>query len=138
MLRARGGRQGGGFGTAHAEVEFTNLGTAACTLSGAPTVSIMQSDGSALPVRSAAASNMTLAAVVLPPDLPNAASLTLSWTNWCGAAPGSLALKIMLPAAAGTVTAPFNGPPDYDYLPACQSAAEPSLIEILSAYTPAT
>jgi hypothetical protein len=138
MLRARGGRQGGGFGTAHADVEFTNLGTTPCMLSGAPTVSVVRSDGSTLPIQSGSASTMTFAAVVLPPDLPNAASLTLSWSNWCGTAPGSLILKILLPAGAGTVTAPFKGPPDYDYLSACQSAAEPSLIEILSAYTPAT
>jgi hypothetical protein len=119
-------------------VEFTNLGAAACALSGVPTVMIVRSDGSALAVQSGTAPNVALAAVVLPPDVPNAALLTLSWTNWCSAAPGPLVLKIALPAGAGTLTASFNGPPDYDYVPACQSAAEASLVEIQSAYTPAT
>jgi hypothetical protein len=135
-LRARGGRQGAGFGVAHADVEFTNLGSAPCTLSGPPTVTILRSDGSALPVQSKTASNVALAAVVLPPDVSNAAWLTLSWTNWCGPAPGSLALQIVLPADAGTLTASFNGPPDYDYLPACQSATEASVVEIQSGYAP--
>ena len=119
-------------------MEFTNLGAAECTLSGVPTVMIVRSDGSALAVQSRTAPNVALAAAVLPPDVPNAALLTLSWTNWCGAAPGPLALKIALPAGAGTLTASFNGPPDYDYVPACQSAAEASLVEIQSAYTPST
>jgi len=137
-LRARGGRQGAGFGVAHADVEFTNLGATSCTLTGTPAVTILRSDGSALPVQSRTASNVTLAAVVLPPDASSAAWLALSWTNWCGAAPGSLALQIVLPTGAGMLTASFNGPPDYDYLPACQSATEASVIEIQSAYTPAS
>jgi hypothetical protein len=46
-------------------------------------------------------------------------------------------LQIVLPAGTGILTASFNGPPDYDYLPACQSATEASVVEIQSAYTPA-
>ena len=98
-LRARGGRQGAGAGVAHADVEFTNIGAAPCTLSGAPTVTILRSDGSALPVQSRTESNEALAAVVLPADASSAALLTLSWTNWCGTAPGSLPCRLCSPLA---------------------------------------
>jgi hypothetical protein len=136
-LRARGGRQGAGFGIAHADVQFTNGTAAACTLSGAPTVAILGSGGSPLAVQSRTAPDATLASVVLPAGVINAVLLTLSWKNWCGGAPGPLTLRILLAGAAGILTAPFDGPPDYDYLPTCQSAADASIVEVQTAYTPA-
>lgn len=96
---------------------------------------ILRDSGARLGIESEIAADAVLSAVVLPPDQLDAALLTLSWQNWCGDAPGPLELEIVLPAAAGTVVAPFDGPPDYDYLPTCQSSIQPSIVEVQGAYS---
>lgn len=138
-LHIRGGRQGGGFQTAAAAVEITNVGTTPCLLAGVPKVELLNTSGKALPVQQPAqkaSPNVTVNDVVLTP-LGGTASLLLSWRNWCGGNPGPLRVTLTLPAGDQT-TGDFDGPPDYDYVPGCTQASQPSSIEIVSAYTPAT
>jgi hypothetical protein len=76
-----------------------------------------------------------LSAAVLPASQPNAADLGVFWANWCGPAPGPLSVRVTL-AAGGVVTGPFDGPPDYDYVPLCTGPGAPSTISVSRAYGP--
>ena len=135
-LSVHGGRQGGGFQSAHADVVFTNVGPAPCRLAGVPTVALLDAQGTALPVQqhTAPAPQATLHGVVLLPR-QGTAWLSFSWTNWCGAKPGPLRISVTLPTNGGTVTGDFDGPPDYNYVPGCVQHGQASTIEVLSAYT---
>lgn len=137
-LRIRGGRQGGGgFRTAHADLEFTNVGTAPCRLAGVPAVKVLTAHGTVLPVqqRAVPAPQGTPRGVVLTPR-QGAAWLGLSWANWCGGAPGPLRISVALAGHEGTVTGGFDGPPDYNFVPGCVQPGQPSTIEVVAAYTP--
>ena len=57
--------------------------------------------------------------------------LILYWSNWCKADPGPLTASITLPHAGGMMTVPFNGPPDYNYIPRCDDTAQPSAVQVL-------
>jgi hypothetical protein len=129
-LVARGGRQGES-GIAHGDVAFTNVGEALCSLSGAPAaVSLVRADGTQLPVKllpsTASAGSLV---VVLRPGAEQAAWLIVYGANWCAAAPGPLRIRITLGDARGTLDAPFDGPPDYDYVPRCDQPARPSTLQ---------
>ena len=132
-LTVRGGRIGGGTGTAHGDVYFTNVGTVACTLAGAPVlIALIRADGSQLPIATLPpdpdATGGTPA--VLSPRKQDAANLAFNWSNWCGAAPGPLHVRMSLPGG-GTVTGPFDGPPESDFVPRCDQPTQPSGIELL-------
>jgi Protein of unknown function (DUF4232) len=115
-LRAVGGRQGEE-GGAHGDVEFTNVGPRPCVLRGIPEVTIVRATGAPLAVRLLPPADPPLPPVVLMPRERHAALLGVYWSNWCGPSPGPLLLRITLPGNGGTLTSPFNGPPDYSYVP---------------------
>jgi len=136
QLRARGGRQGGGFvGEALGQVVLTNAGPGTCVLSGTPSVALLTAGG------------QPLSATALPADLqvnqprllrPGASGgLDLYWSNWCGAAPGPLDVAVTLAGDATAVTGPFNGPPGYDFVPACRDATQPSTLTVTGAFVSA-
>jgi hypothetical protein len=133
-LRISAGRQGENLG-AHGDIEFTNTGFRPCRLLGLPTVTIVRAGGTSLPVQLVRAAGVQLRPLVLPPGRPGAADLVVFWANWCGPGPGPLRVRVMLPAG-GTVTGPFDGPPDYDYVPRCVNPRLPSTISVLDAYEP--
>ncbi len=135
MLRIRAGREGDE-GSAHGDIEFTNVGSRPCVLGGLPQAAIVQADGKPLPVRLVRAPNLSLSLAVLAPGTLNAADLVVFWANWCGRPPGPLSVRITLPAAGGVVTGPFNGPPDYNFVPECFSRGQPSTISVIDAYGP--
>jgi len=136
QLRARGGRQGGGFvGEALGQVVLTNAGPGTCVLSGTPSVALLTAGRQPLP------------ATALPADLqvnrprllrPGASGgLDLYWSNWCGAAPGPLDVAVTPAGDATPVTGPFDGPPGYDFVPACRDAAQPSTLTVTDAFVSA-
>jgi hypothetical protein len=105
-------------------------------LQGIPKVRIMRATGAPLAVRLLRPASPALPPTVLLPGQPHAALLVVSWSNWCGPPPGPLRLRITLPAGAGTTTSPFDGPPDYNYVPACLGPRRPSTIAVIDAYVP--
>jgi hypothetical protein len=132
-LSVRGGRMGGGTGTAHVDVYFTNVGAAACTLAGAPiSIALLRADGSQLPIATLPADPDALggAPAVLFPRTPDAASVAFNWSNWCGAAPGPLHVRMTLPGG-GTLSGSLDGPPEYDFVPRCDQPVQPSGLELL-------
>jgi len=131
VLRGRGGRQGESM-IAHGDIDITNTGRQPCLLHGMPRVEILRSDGSALGVRQARPIGRARP-LVLPPGR-RVAALTVSWANWCHGSPGPLLLRITLPGAAGALVVPFDGPPDYNYVPRCTSPGHASTIAVLSPY----
>lgn len=134
MLRIKAGRQGEN-GGAHGDIEFINTGARSCVLRGLPVVRIVQAGAAPLPVRLVRAHGLWLSPAVLPPGRPGAADLIVFWSNWCGPRPGPLRVQITLPTG-DVVTGPFDGPPDYDYVPRCDSPALPSTISVIDAYVP--
>jgi|GEM_PF-6589320 hypothetical protein len=64
------------------------------------------------------------------------AQVIVYWWNWCGSQPGPLAVRITLPGHAGTLVAPFDGPPADRIVPACLSCAKDSWVAIADAFEP--
>lgn len=129
QLSAKGGRQGGGFQTAHGDVELKSIAPPDCFLGEVPSkISLTRSDGKALDVRyePGKASGQRL---LLSPS--GVADLIVSWANWCGSSPGPLWIRISLPNGDGVIDAPFDGPPDYDYVPGCSNRSQPSTLQFL-------
>lgn len=132
-LSARGGREGGGFlGEAQGAVFLTNIGTTACSLSDNPSVALLQSDGSQLDTEAAPPTNPALPPVLLQPM--RSATLIVYWSNWCGSAPGALQIRITLWGNRGALTGPFDGPPNYAFVPACRDSSQPSTLSVVHAY----
>lgn len=131
-LRVHGGRQGVEEG-AHGDVELVNVSATACVLDGMPQLSMIRANGAALPVRQQAATGTLHARTLTAHD--GSAWLALFWSNWCGARPGPLNIALRLPGARGTVQGPFNGPPDYDLVPACGAPGQPSIVQVVDAYS---
>lgn len=127
-LTLRGGRQGENQG-AHGDIIITNTGRRACTLEGPPTVEILKANAGPLAIRPLT-STLPTGTVVLGPG--QSASAAVYWSNWCHANPGPLDIAIRL--ASGTVTGPFNGPPDYNQVPGCTSPTGPSTLQVIESY----
>jgi hypothetical protein len=132
-LRIRAGREGED-GGARGDIEFTNVSSQPCVLRGLPQVAILQAGGKPLPVRLVRAPDLPLRPVVLQTAGLDAADLVIFWANWCGRAPGPLSVRVTLPAGGGMITGPFNGPPDYNFLPRCTNSRQPSIISVTDAY----
>jgi hypothetical protein len=126
---------GGGTGTAQADISFTNVGTAPCTIGGDPAaIELLAADGSVLPTAAVAPAATPGPPVTLPPQAMNAANLAFNWSNWCGAAPRQLRVRITLPGGAGAVTGDLNGPPG-TYVPRCDHPETASAIELLWSFS---
>lgn len=137
MLRIRAGREGEGPG-AHGDIEFTDVARTRCVLCGLPAVAIATSAGKLLPVTLTRTAGVSEQQVVLAPGRSDAADLVVFWSNWCGRAPGPLTVRVTLPAGSGTVTGPFDGPPDYDFVPQCLDAHQRSTVSVIGAYDAGT
>jgi len=127
QLSAMGGRQGGGFQTAHADVELKSVAPPDCLLSSAPTaIALVKADGTTLDIQYEPGT-ITEPVPRLSPG--GVVDLVLNWANWCGANPGSLTIRITVSNGGGVLEGPFNGPPGYDYLPGCIQPGEPSTLK---------
>ena len=135
MLRIKAGREGEQDG-AHGDIEFTSVDSRPCVLRGMPKVAIVQEDGIPLQVRLVPAPDLSQRSVVLQPGAKDAADLAVFWANWCGRPPGPLSVRVTLPAGGGLITGPFNGPPDYNFVPRCTDSGQPSTISVTDAYAP--
>jgi Domain of unknown function (DUF4232) len=134
-LLSRGGRQGESLG-AHGDIWFTNTGQQPCVLRGIPRVRLLRADGSLLAVHRAHSPAPFNHTVILAPGKPHAAWLEVYWSNWCGPPPGPLRLEISLAHGRGTLTIPFDGPPDGEYVPVCVASGQPSTLAVVDAYVP--
>jgi hypothetical protein len=130
-LHLAGGREGASE-TAVGFIDFTNTGSRPCTLRGYPQLALY-SDGRRLRVHDIRPRNLVLQAVVLAPGKADAAQLVVDWGNWCGRRVQLLSALITIPGT-GTVTIPFNGPPNYDYTPQCVQPGRPSQLLVTQAY----
>jgi len=133
QVTVHGGRQGGGFvGVALGTAVLTNTGTGTCVLSGMPSVSLVTSAGTALAIMSVPPVSLASTAVLLKPA--RAAEFDFDWTNWCGAPPGPLDIKITLAGNTSSISGPFNGPPSYDLVPICRNSSEPSTLMLSATF----
>ena len=133
QLRAQGGRQGGGaVGVAEATVVLTNEGSSPCVLSGIPSVALLAAGGHPLSVSTAAPSHSQSNPVLVAPGASG--DLIFYWSNWCGAPPGPLDVAVTPAGSASAVTGPFDGPPNYDYVPTCLDASQASTVMVTDAY----
>ncbi len=131
VLRLVGGREGASE-TAIGFIEFTNTGSQPCTLRGYPRLALIW-EGRRLHVRDIRPRNLVLHAVVLTPGKADAAQIMVDWSNWCGRRVRRLSARITIPGT-GTMTMPFNGPPNWDYTPQCVAPGRPSQLRVVEAY----
>ncbi len=136
-LRARAELGAGGTGTVGADVAFTDVGDAPCTLSGSPaSIELLGADGSALPLVIGTPEETPGPPVTLSPGVADSAGLGINWQNWCGALVGSLRVRVALPGG-GTVTTTPAGPLGGDVVPRCDHPEAPSeLILVFSFISP--
>ena len=127
-LRALGGgREGGGLQTAAGTVEIENIGSAPCVLDGSPSaISPVGTSGTAPALAITYQPATARTALTLHPG--DVADADLNWANWCHRDPGPLRVRLTLPGGAGTVESPFDGPPNYDYVPGCIAPGRPSTV----------
>jgi len=132
-LRVQGGREGGGFGTAHVDLQITNVGTRSCALPSPSRLAVVDATGGQLPLETG---GLDLAAGASAVALPahGRASLVLSWENWCGPRNGALTIQIGF-ARGAVITGSFDGPPDYSYWPDCTTSSKVSMLQVLGPYT---
>lgn len=130
QLAVSGGRQGTSE-TAFGFGEVTNTSAADCFVQGPPTaVSFVTVQGTTLSIVYAAApGTASEPAVSLAPG--EAADFEVTWSNWCGADPGPLRIRMALANAGGSVQGPFNSPNAAvplgpGYVPVCIFPGQPS------------
>ena len=133
-LTVSGGRQAGGaLGVAHVDIVITNTGRR-CRLLGAPEgITVLRARGHAL----ALDLRRTQAANDRPVVLARRGRVyvALAWNNWCRPNPGELVVRLRLPGTSHALTGPFNGPPDYNFVPACLDRSQPSTLAVTGPYT---
>ena len=128
VLSAKTSHQGGGYvGETMIWVTFTNGGSAPCSLSGYPSVSLTRADGSLL--ETGGPPQAAPQWVTVQPR--STAGLEVYWSNWCSPLPGFLHMDVALPGGGGTVVSPF----DDVFAPGCESANDPPRLEVTTAYT---
>ena len=130
-LRLAGGREGTSE-TAIGFIQFTNTGARPCTLRGYPRLALIW-HSRRLRVRDGRSGDLVQQAAVLAPGKADAAQLVVQWGNWCGRRARQLSVRITIPGT-GTMTMPFNGPPDWDYTPQCVQPGAPSQLLVVTAY----
>ena len=123
------------FGTSLLVADFTNSGTSACALQGAPDVTVLDSTGATIATASAPGPYAVRPALLLRPGVANAANLAVLWLNWCQPPPTAVSLQTVLAGGGGTVTTPIAPPLT---VPQCahNGAGHPSSAQVITAYGP--
>jgi hypothetical protein len=109
-----GGREGEAT-TAAGFLEFVNISARPCRLSGVPRLQLVKPSGLGLTPISYGPPSEAMTSAVLSPT--SEGELITNWSNWCQVRPSSLNIKITLPGGAGSLVAPFDGPPNYNMVP---------------------
>lgn len=133
QLRVHGGRQGS-MQAASGTVVIQNVG-ATCELDKVPSITLISVNGQPLNVHAAPLLNsptLKVNRVQLRQDA--AAEINVLWSNWCGAKPGQLMVRLRFAGGTASVQGPFNGPPDYNYVPVCTDAEVASTVSVANAY----
>ena len=131
QLNVIGGGQGEAT-TAAGFLEFVNISAKPCRLSGVPRLQLAKPSGLGLTPISYEPPSETMTSAVLTPT--SEAELITNWSNWCGVRPSSLNIKITLPGGAGSLLAPFDGPPNYNMVPQCINKSWVSKFMIVGGY----
>ena len=131
QLNVIGGRQGEAT-TAAGLLVIVNISAKPCRLSGAPRLQLVKPSGLALtPIKYGPPSETITSAVLSPTSY---AELITNWSNWCQNQPSSLNIKITLPDGKGSLVAPFDGPPNYNFVPLCINKSSGSQFVIVGGY----
>jgi hypothetical protein len=131
QLNVMGGRQGEAT-TAAGLLEFVNISAKPCRLLGVLRLQLAKPSGLLLTPISYGPPSEAMTSAVLSPT--SEAELMTNWSNWCGVRPGSLHIKITLPGGAGSLVAPFDGPPNYNMVPQCINKKRGSKFSIVGGY----
>jgi hypothetical protein len=131
QLNAMGGRQGENT-TAAGFLEFVNISARPCRLSGVPRLQLVKPSGLGLTPISYGPPAEAMTSAVLSPA--SEGELITNWSNWCGVRPSSLNIKITLLRGAGSLVAPFDGPPNYNFVPLCINKSSVSQFVIVGGY----
>jgi hypothetical protein len=131
QLNAIGGRQGEAT-TAAGNLEIVNVSAKSCSLKGKPSLLLLKSSRLALPHITYGPLKEPMIPVLLPPK--GEAELITNWANWCHSPPGALKIRLTLPRGAGSLIAPFDGPPAYNYVPLCINKKSASVFTIAGGY----
>ena len=131
QLNVLGGRQGEAT-TAAGVLVFVNISSKSCRLSGPPRLLLMKPSGLALSPISYRPPSEPIKSAILSPT--SEAELITNWDNWCQVRPSSLNIKITLPGDAGSLVAPFDGPPNYNMVPQCINKSWVSRFLIVGGY----
>jgi len=125
----------GAAGSVEGSIRLTNVGGATCTLTGRPSVSIVSSQGDAVPLQvtesepqwkaDGASQPQGWPVVTLQPGSP--ASVRVRWSNACPQLSGPVSWKIDLGNAGGTLDASSAGA---SFVPPCNGPSEPSTLEV--------
>jgi hypothetical protein len=115
---------------------LTNTATHACLLTGYPTIVLFGQNGAALDIQAPPAPEAGKDSVVV--SAGHSASMNFDWTNWCSGVPGPLRISVTPDGTTGSLVGPFDGPPGYDFVPACRDSSQPSTLEALMPYRPFT
>lgn len=135
QLRAQAGSRenaavGGG---AIGDVIFTNDSGSACQMEGMPAISLFETSGRRLDVRSGSPLNKARPGVVVGANNETTAELVFTWQNWCAQAPGALVMKVQLADGGGSVSAPVTGHLG-SAVPTCSLPDQPSILRVQYAY----
>jgi hypothetical protein len=125
----------GAMGSVEGSIDLTNVGSATCTLTGRPAVSIWNSQGQAVAVQVTAGEPQWKAnAAPQPQGWPvvslqpgSAGSVRVRWSNACPQLSGPVSWKIDLGNGAGSLD-PSSG--DASFVPPCNGPTEPSTLEV--------
>jgi hypothetical protein len=131
QLNVMGGRQGEAT-TAAGDLVFVNISARPCRLSGVPRLQLVKPSGLALTPISYGPPSEPITSAALSPT--SEAELITNWSNWCQVRPSSLNIKITLPGGAGSLVAPFDGPPAYNMVPQCINKSWVSKFMIVGGY----
>jgi hypothetical protein len=125
-LRAAGGWQGAG-GTMGGAIWLTNTGTMPCSLSGRPSIRLLNELGEPLDVQTRDFEDgQANAPVTLEPGVERGAQFAIVWSNWCGST-APLTVQVVLPQSHDILRASDQG---FGSRPRCDNRSVKSFIAI--------
>jgi photosystem II stability/assembly factor-like uncharacterized protein len=126
QLSAAGGWQGA-TGSMAGVIWITNTGTTPCSLSGRPSIRLLDDRGQQLDVQASDSQDgLSPASVTLLPGIERGAQFTVVWRNWCGNAT-PLTVQVVLPQSQELLRVADQG---FSSRPRCDQRSAGSAISI--------